>query len=198
MYATTHQENVAALVLLNSMYGVDAPWALRRGFEDPQHPGTFDPHAGPYRLATAESLLDGWNRSIPVSNKDDWRDPRVAQTYVTLALASDPTSESRTPPSIRIPGAFRKEHYLLSKGQKFWGARDLKLPLLYMRGSRDHWSRPQDLDAMKRDLTAASASKFVTIADETHFLFLDRPEHGRREMLKQIQQFIGTINKSEK
>jgi alpha-beta hydrolase superfamily lysophospholipase len=80
MYATTHQENVAALVLLNSMYGVDAPWALRQRFEDPQHPGSFDPHAGPYRLATVESLLDGWNRSIPVSNKDDWRNPRVAQT----------------------------------------------------------------------------------------------------------------------
>jgi pimeloyl-ACP methyl ester carboxylesterase len=198
MYATQHQENIAALVLLNSMYGVDAPWALRQGFEDPQHPGTFDARAGPYRLATAEGLLDGWNRSIPISNKDDWRDPRVAQAYVTLALASDPTSESRTPPSIRIPGAFRKEHYLLSKGQKFWDARDLKPPVLYMRGSRDHWSRPEDLEAIKRDLTAVSSSKFVTIADGTHFLFLDRPEHGRREMLKQIQQFIGTINKSEK
>src|SRR5438046_9822930 len=104
--------------------------------------------------STAEGLLDGWNRSIPVSNKDGWRDPRVAQAYVTLALASDPTSESRTPPRVRIPGAFRKEHYLLSEGQKLWDARDLKLPVLYMRRSRDQWSRPEDLDAMKRDLGA--------------------------------------------
>ncbi|PYL81848.1 MAG: hypothetical protein DMF21_03575 [Verrucomicrobia bacterium] len=50
MYATQHQDNVAALVLLNSMYGVDAPWGLRQRFEDPNHPGTFDARAGPYRL----------------------------------------------------------------------------------------------------------------------------------------------------
>jgi pimeloyl-ACP methyl ester carboxylesterase len=198
MYATKHQENVAALVLLNSMYGVDAPWGLRQGFEDPRHPGTFDARAGPYRLATAEGLLDGWNRSIPVSNKDDWRDPQVAQAYVTLALASDPTSESRTPPSARIPGAFRKEHYLLSKGEKFWNAKDLKLPVLYMRGSRDHWSRPEDLNAMKHDLATVADSKFVTITDGTHFLFLDRPEHGRTEMLKELQEFTATIVKSGK
>jgi pimeloyl-ACP methyl ester carboxylesterase len=198
VYATQHQDKIAALVLLNSMYGVDAPWGLRQAFEDPQHPGTFDARAGLYRLATAEGLLDGWNRSIPISNKNDWRDPRVAQVYVTLALASDPTSESRTPPSVRIPGAFRKEHYLLSRGQKFWDARDLKFPVLYMRGSRDHWSRPEDLDAMKRDLTAPWGSKFATIADGTHFLFLDRPEHGRSEMLKQIQEFTAAITKSEK
>jgi pimeloyl-ACP methyl ester carboxylesterase len=198
MYAIKHQEKIAALVLLNSMYGVDALWGLRQGFEDPQHPGTFDAHAGPYRLATTEGLLNGWNRSIPVSNKDDWRDPLVAQAYVTLALASDPTSELRRPSSVRIPGAFRKEHYLLSKGQKLWDARDLKVPVLYIRGSRDHWSRPEDLDAIKRDLTAASGSKFATIADGTHFLFLDRPEHGQTEMLKLIQEFTAAINKSEK
>jgi len=122
----------------------------------------------------------------------------VTQAYVTLALASDPTSESRTPPSIRIPGAFRKEHYLLSEGQKLWDARDLKLPVLYMRGSRDHWSRPEDLDAMKRDLGATRASKFATIPNGTHFLFLDRPGHGEDEMLKQIQEFTAAINKPKK
>lgn len=192
MYATQHSDKVAGLVLLNSMYGVNAPWGLRQGFEDPQHPGTFDPKAGPYRLATAEGLLDGWNRSIPVANKDDWRDPRVAQVYVSLGLASDPTSGSRTPPSIRIPGAFRKDHYLLSKGQKFWDAHDLKVPLLYIRGSRDHWSRPEDLEAIRHDLLAPD-SKLLTIPDGTHFLFLDRPEHGRTQMLNEIHEFTTRI-----
>ena len=193
IYAISRPDNVAALVLLNSMYGVDAPWGLRQSFEDPTHPGTFDERAGPYRLATAESLLDGWNRSIPTPNKDEWRDPRVAQTYVDLALASDPTAELRTPPSVRIPGAFRKEHYLLSKGQKFWDARDLTVPVLYIRGSRDHWSRPEDLDAMKRNLATTTESKFMTIPDGTHFVFLDRPQHGRTEMLEAIQEFTSTI-----
>lgn len=50
--------------------------------------------------------------------------------------------------------------------------------MLYMRGARDHWSRPEDLDALKRDLPAVPNSKFVTIPDATHFVFLDRPERG--------------------
>jgi alpha/beta hydrolase family protein len=33
VYATQHQDKIAALVLLNSMYGVDAPWGLRQAFE---------------------------------------------------------------------------------------------------------------------------------------------------------------------
>jgi alpha-beta hydrolase superfamily lysophospholipase len=193
LYATQHSDKIAALMLLNSMYGVDAPWSLRQGFEDPNHPGTFNARAGSYRLATAEGLLDGWNRSIPSANKDDWRDPLVAQAYVTLALASDPTAQSRTPPSVKIPGAFRKEHYLLSKGQKLWDAHDLKVPVLYIRGSRDHWSRPEDLEAMKHDLATTAKSRFVTIPDGTHFLFLDRPEHGRKEMLKEIREFTVKI-----
>jgi pimeloyl-ACP methyl ester carboxylesterase len=193
MYASQHPDKVAGLVLLNSMYGVDAPWELRQSFEDPRHPGAFDANAGPYRLATAEGLLAGWNNSIPTANKDEWRDPQVAAAYVTLGLASDPTSASRTPASIRIPGGFRKDHYLLSKGQRFWDAKDLRVPVLYMRGSRDHWSRPEDLEALERDLATAANSKFVTIPDATHFVFLDRPERGRTQMLKEIRAFLPII-----
>jgi pimeloyl-ACP methyl ester carboxylesterase len=193
MYASEHPDKVAGLVLLNSMYSVDAPWELRQAFEDANHPGVFDAGAGPYRLATAEGLLNGWNNSIPVADKNEWRDPQVAAAYVTLGLASDPTSASRTPASMRIPGGFRRDHYSMSKGQRFWDARDIKSPVLYLRGSRDHWSRPEDLEALKRELPANANSKFVTIPDGTHFLFLDRPEHGRTQMLQHIREFAGTF-----
>jgi pimeloyl-ACP methyl ester carboxylesterase/quercetin dioxygenase-like cupin family protein len=193
MYASEHPDKVAGLVLLNSMYSVDAPWELRQAFEDPKRPGVFDASAGPYRLATAEGLLNSWNSAIPVADKSEWRDPQIAAAYVTLALASDPTSASRTPASVRIPGGFRRDHYLLSKGQRFWDAHDVRSPVLYMRGSRDHWSRPEDLEALRRELVAAAGSRFVTIPGGTHFLFLDRPEHGRTQMLHEIRAFLSTI-----
>lgn len=191
MYAAKHADKVAGLVLLNSMYAVDAPWGLRKNLEDPQRPDVYDESAGPYRLATAEGLLAGWNRAIPVADKDQWRDPDVATTYVTLGLASDPTARTRTPPSVRIPGGFRRDHYLLSQGKAFWNARDLRAPILYMRGSRDHWSRPEDLQALRRDLPAAIAaqSRFITLQDATHFVFLDRPERGRKEMMRHLDEF---------
>jgi pimeloyl-ACP methyl ester carboxylesterase len=193
MYAAQHPDKVAALVLLNSMYGVDAPWGMREAFEGPKHPGSFDESAGPYRFATAEGLLAAWNRSIPNEDKAEWRDPQVAAAYVALGLASDPTSETRKPPSARIPGGWRKDHYLLSKGRKFWDAHDLKTPVLYMRGSLDHWSRPEDLEAIRRGISTTGNSRFVTIPNATHFLFLDRPEHGRTAMLKEIDGFLSKI-----
>jgi pimeloyl-ACP methyl ester carboxylesterase len=192
MYAAQNADKVAGLVLLNSMYAVDAPWGLRKDLEDPKRPGIYDESAGRYRLATAEALLAGWNRAIPTADKDEWRDPDVATTYVTLGLASDPTSRFRTPPSVRIPAGFRRDHYLLSHGKAFWNARDLKAPVLYMRGSRDHWSRPEDLQALQRDLPAplAAQSRFITLEDATHFVFLDRPQRGRTAMMRHLDQFL--------
>jgi pimeloyl-ACP methyl ester carboxylesterase len=90
---------------------------------------------------------------------------------------------------MRIPGAFRKEHFEMALGKKFWDARDLRVRTLYVRGTRDHWSRPEDADALKRDLVNAPAF-FQSIADGTHFLFLDRPEHGRTVFLKLILDFL--------
>ena len=136
MYATQHPDKLDALILLNSMYGVDAPWPLRAAFEDPQ--GLLA--AGPLGCA-------GLRRT------------RLSQRL-----------------NLRIEDAH-----------------DLHVPVLYMRGARDHWSRPEDLEAMQRDLSTRAHSTFVTIPDGTHFLFLDRPEHGRTEMLRHIMEFLKSV-----
>jgi pimeloyl-ACP methyl ester carboxylesterase len=191
MYAARHPQNIAKLVMVNSMYGVEAPWPLAAGFEDPQHPGRFNESGGLIRFADAAGLLAGWNRSIPTEDKSTWRDPRVAEAYVRDGLATDPTSSSRNPPSMRIPGAFRLEHYEMARGKKFWDAHDIQAPTLYVRGTRDHWSRAADLDALKRDLTNAPA-QFISIPDATHFVFLDRPDHGRTQFMKALLQFLAS------
>jgi pimeloyl-ACP methyl ester carboxylesterase len=194
MYAAQHPGKVAGLIMLNSMYGVDAPWELRKAFEDPKVPGKFDSSGGPYRMATAEGLLASWNRNIPSDDKTQWRDPLVADAYVTLGLATDPDSTSRKPITMRIPGAFRREHYDISKGKRFWNAADLKSPLLYIRGTRDHWSRPEDLEAMKAETAHLRLRRFVTIPDATHFVFLDKLERGRTQMLDAVREFLGQLD----
>jgi pimeloyl-ACP methyl ester carboxylesterase len=189
MYTARHNADVSRLIMVNSMYGVEAPWPLAASYEDPRHPGEFDSSAGAYRVADAASLLAGWNRAIPTEDKSLWRDPRVAETYVHDGLESDPESFSHKPPAMRIPGAFRNEHYEMARGRKFWDAKDITVATLYIRGGRDHWSRPEDLEALKRDLTSAPAS-FETIPDGTHFVFLDRPGRGRSAFLKTVFDFL--------
>jgi len=193
MYTSQNNGKVSHLVMLNSLYGVNAPWKLRQAFEAPSRPGEFDANAGD-RLATAEDLLASWDRTIPVADKSQWRDPAVAAAYQQTALKYDPTSNTRTPPSVRIPGAFRLEAYSISKGQKYWDAANITTPTLVIRGERDHWSRPADLEALEAELVNAPIVETVTIPDGTHFLFNDRPERGRDRFIKEVRLFLSMGN----
>jgi hypothetical protein len=48
--------------------------------EDRDHPGHFNSSAcGSYRLNEEKSLFGVWDRSIPIENKNEWRDPAVAR-----------------------------------------------------------------------------------------------------------------------
>ncbi|MGG6265499.1 alpha/beta hydrolase [Leptolyngbya sp. AN03gr2] len=190
MYTSRNTAKVSHLVMLNSLYGVNAPWALGKTFENPERPGEFNSDAGAYRLNSADGLLRQWNQTIPVEDKSQWRDPAVAQAYQQQALQSDPTSSTRQPPSLRIPGAYRLESYNLAKGRKYWDAREIKVPALVIRGERDFWSRPADVSALKSELVNAPRVETVTISDGTHYLFLDRPERGRDRFIQEVTSFL--------
>ncbi|MEO1145167.1 MAG: alpha/beta fold hydrolase [Cyanobacteria bacterium J06638_22] len=81
LHTSQNNDAVSHLIMLNSLYGVDAPWPLTERFEDPNEPGTFDPSGGAYRLVDYEGFLRGWDNSIPVDDTTQWRDPAVADAY---------------------------------------------------------------------------------------------------------------------
>lgn len=94
------------LVLFNTLYGgTDRHDRIGpgSGLEDPDVPGRFNTDYGSYRLSTAESLFGAWDASIPVEEKDQWRDARVVDAYAQAALASDSSSYLREPASFRAP-----------------------------------------------------------------------------------------------
>ena len=106
-YTSLYSDRVSHLVIHNSLYGgtPEHP-TLGRGsdLEDPARPGRFNRAAiGAYRLNAAPSLLGAWERSIPSSDKAEWRDPAVAEAYVAAALASDTTSATRSPTQLPRP-----------------------------------------------------------------------------------------------
>jgi pimeloyl-ACP methyl ester carboxylesterase len=190
LHATRQPDGVSHLVMLNSLYGVKAPWQMREGFEASERPGEFDASIGAYTLRSAESLLRGWDSSIPIENKAQWRDPRVAEAYVVEALASDPLSATHSPPAMRIPAGFQLDSYGMSRGWRPWEARDVRARTLVIRGERDFWSRPDDVATLQRELTNAEDVRLVTIPDGTHYLFNDRPEHGRQQFLEEVVAFL--------
>ena len=190
MYTSRNNDKVSHLIMLNSLYGVDAPWELNKAFEAPNQPGQFDATTGAYRLANAKGLLAKWNETIPVVDKSQWREDLVARAYQQSALASDPTSDTRQPPSIRIPAAYREESYNLANGKKYWNARDITVPTLVIRGERDFWSRPADITALEAELVNAPRVETETIDNGTHYLFLDRPHRGRDRFIREVVFFL--------
>ncbi len=192
LYATLHPEKLSHLIMLNSLYGADAPHtAIGRGtdMEDPEHSGRLNPKVGSYRCNTADSLLGGWTRSIPMEDKTAWRDPAVADAYVREALASDPTSNANKRPCFRSPNGALEDSFYMASGRQLWDASFIKTPTLVFASERDFWSRPTDREKLMQHLVHAPA-KFVVIPNATHWVHLDRPEHGRELLMRELLKFL--------
>jgi pimeloyl-ACP methyl ester carboxylesterase len=193
-YASLYPEKVSALILLNALYRGDAPEAVvghGSDLEDPKHPGIYnDQGCDAYRWNTADSLTRGWDRNIPIANKDDWRDPLVARALVDEALASDPESRSQRLAAFRSPCGALEDSFYLATGHQLWDATLVTAPTLILASERDFWSRPVDHDNLVRDLVHAKRVKLVILANATHFVHLDRPEHGRDQLITEVVSFL--------
>lgn len=193
LYATRYPAKVAALVLDSTIYGGGSNhpgFGKGSDLEDPKRPGTFNRALGAYRLNDAASLLRQWDASIPVADKAAWRDPAVAAAYVKEALASDPTSASRTPPSFRSPTGALVDTFEAASGRQAWDAGLVQCRTLVIAGERDFWSRAEDRDRLKAHLVNAGEVQVVAIPNATHHVHLDRPERGRRVFVEAVVKFL--------
>jgi pimeloyl-ACP methyl ester carboxylesterase len=189
-YAARERNDLSHLILLNTLYAVNSSWELRSSMQDKEDAQQFDHHAGGYRLADQNALLRRWDGSIPTSDKTIWREPEVAEAYVRVTLESDPTSSRRSPPSVRIPIGYLRDAFNLSLGRPLFDAALIRVATLILRGEFDFWSRPADPDALQRDLVNAPKVRTVTIRHATHYLFLDRPNHGRSRFISEVLKFL--------
>ncbi|WP_119167573.1 alpha/beta fold hydrolase [Algihabitans albus] len=195
-YAALVPERVSKLVLYNALYGYtsDHP-TIGRGSRvaDPNDPERFNiERFQNYRLNAADSLLPGWDRSIPIDDKAAWRAPAVAEAYVEAALDSDPTSEQRDPPSFRAPSGAMADSFLLATGAALWDARLIAADVLVVRSEIDFWSRPEDVTLLSAHLGARDRGQLrvVEIPQATHFVHLDRAERGRDAFLQAVTTFL--------
>ena len=197
MYATLSPGKVSRLILLNTLYGYTADHAVigrGSGLATAEDPGRFNiERFANYRLNPADTLLRGWDRSIPTEDKTAWRAPEVAAAYVEAALASDPTSDRRNPPSFRAPSGAMADSFLLATGGVLWDARLLTADVLIVRSANDFWSRPADLSLLSTHLGDRFEGTFRTleIPEATHFVHLDRPERGRDLLIAEVSNFLG-------
>ncbi|MBC6465836.1 alpha/beta fold hydrolase [Actinomadura alba] len=194
-YASRQPDKISHLVVYNSLYGaVDGHPALGRGgqYEDPDNPGEFDAdRVGAYRFSTGESLLPQWDAGIPVEDKSEWRDPRVARAFVDMALASDPTSSQRDPASFRAPTGALADSFALATGRRLWHAGTITAKTLVVRSENDFWSRADDVRTLAAELRRAERVRTVQLDQATHYVHLDRAEKGRGRLLAEFVNWLG-------
>lgn len=193
-YSTIHRKRISHLILYNTLYGGSDDHS-RIGYgsslEDPGRPGQFNTvQFGAYRVSTANSLFGSWDRSIPVEDKTQWRDPQVAEAYAESALASDSTSYDRTPPGFRAPSGALEESFYMATGRQLWDASLINASVLIIRSERDFWSRPEDQKLLEEHLVHADTVRSVVIPDATHYVHLDRPEKGRDRFIEEVVSFF--------
>lgn len=195
-YASLYPGKVSALILLNSLYrGSSKQPMIGRGsdLEDPIRPGQFNRAAcAAYRWNAADSLLRAWDASIPIEDKNLWRDPAVAKAYVEAALASDPENQSWTPPRFRSPCGALEDSFYMAIGRQLWDASLITAPTLILASERDFWSRPEDRQNLVADLVHSPKVQAVVIPGATHFVHLDRADRGRAMLLQEIESFVAS------
>ncbi|MDH7794810.1 MULTISPECIES: alpha/beta hydrolase [unclassified Beijerinckia] len=193
MYAALWPEKVSHLVLYNPLYGGASEHARYRGAQlaDPNNPLRFNVEKfGGYNFNTLDHLLEKWDTSIPLANKDEWRDPAVAKAFVQALSDGDPTTLSRDPPTFRSPNGMLEDSFYIGIGEKLVHANQVSCKVLIVRGELDYFSRVEDVDELQRDLVNAEQVRRWEPKNATHYVLLDRPERGRDATLSQIVDFL--------
>ncbi|MBD1366265.1 alpha/beta fold hydrolase [Mucilaginibacter sp. ZT4R22] len=183
-YTTLHNDKVANLIVLNSLYGVKAPWMFNESFADPTDSTKFNSSIPAYRQSNEQAVINIWKTGITDADTTIKADSAIIKAFAKSAVSFNEEHLLKT------PGGFRKESFYMANGRKYWDAKDITVPTLIIRGDRDFWSRPVDAEAFYNELVSVPNKKKVTIANGGHFVFLDTQGNGRRKLLIAINNFV--------
>jgi pimeloyl-ACP methyl ester carboxylesterase len=175
-YASLHSENVQKLVLYAPLYNFNDHTNLGpgSGLQNKRKPREFNFALGAYRLASEAANTGRWNGEIPLENKDEYRDPAVPAAFWNECLATDPTSNSRSPASLRAPNGVLEDSFYQATGRPLWNAANIYTPTLVIGGNYDTWSFQEDRVGLMEELRHAPLKRNVLIQDATHFVLFEK------------------------
>src|SRR6185437_9803615 len=188
-YASLHSENVQKLVLYAPLYNFNDHTNLGpgSGLQDKRKPTEFNFALGAYRLGSEAANTGRWNGEIPVANKDEYRDPAVPAAFWNECLATDPTSNDRTPASLRAPNGVLEDSFYQATGRPLWNAANIYAPTLVIGGDFDTWSFQEDREGLMKALVHAPIKHNVLIHDATHFVIFEK---HRMDFFEEVLKFM--------
>jgi pimeloyl-ACP methyl ester carboxylesterase len=188
-YTSLHSEKVHKLVLFAPAYAFALHTNLGpgSGLQNKRKPYEFNFGVGAYRTNSAAQNQGRWDGEIPVEDKSQYREQGVVDAFAAAALATDPTSNTRSPPSLRAPNGVLEDTFQQLTGRRIWNASSIFVPTLVIAGEFDTWSFPEDRERLMRDLTNAPVKKSVLIKGATHFVLFEKK---RFEFFNEMLKFL--------
>jgi pimeloyl-ACP methyl ester carboxylesterase len=173
LYATQRPERVDVLCLF-------APIAQRH------EPGLPAPESvGAWRQLTVAEQLARFVEDVPVGHPPVLIDEDL-RYWGPAYMATDPTSSSREPPSVRIPCGPQADILAAWSGALPYRPEKVAAPTLVVRGEWDSVSNDRDADWLLSRI-AAPIRKDVKIAKGTHLMHL---EHSRDALFAAVREFL--------
>lgn len=167
-YAGHYNDNVDQLVLFG-------PVVRRAPTTAPQAPAvsttTPPPTLPAWRYVSVAEQLARFTHDTPADHANVLAEPSLA-TWGPAWLASDPTSSSRTPPTVQIPTGSTVDIGTLWSGRDLYDPTQIKAKTLIIRGEWDSVSSANDATTLLSRLSGCEA-KIATIATSGHLAHLE-------------------------
>ena len=175
-YASLHSRMYRILVMYAPLYNFNDHTNLGPGSglqNNASRPSSIS-HWALIALLPKRLILHAGTAKFPVENKDEYRDPALPAAFWNECLATDPTSNSRTPPSLRAPNGVLEGSFYQATGRPLWNAANIYVPTLVIGGDFDTWSFQEDREGLMRALVHAPTKRNVLIKDATHFVLFEK------------------------
>ena len=175
-YASLQPEKVRRLALYAAVYS------------GRQEPKAFEP-PGAYALlpATLAALKERFAKNFPLPAVEPPREESVLEALATELRASDPTSGTRDPPSVRVPAGAAEDLFYSRIGRPLFNASSIYAPTLVIAGAADSVVPPEHREALLRDLAHAPVKREVIVPGATH---VAQFEHRRDELFRTMEAFL--------
>jgi pimeloyl-ACP methyl ester carboxylesterase len=144
------------------------------------------PPLGPWRFLTIEEQHKRFVEDVPPGQPPVLLDRHFAD-WAVLYLKSDPSSGTRTPPSVRTPNGPVADIMAAWSGSLAYDPALIKSPVAIVRGEWDSLCKDADAAWLLAALTSAPQKTDIKIAKATHLMHL---EESRGELYRAAVNFM--------
>jgi pimeloyl-ACP methyl ester carboxylesterase len=176
LYTTTHNANVARLVLY-------APAWLSKNKVPPDAPSVTA-----YRTITREAAHTRWLTGVPDDKKATLIPPGWFDMFADAAFATDPEGAKQNPPVLRAPNGVVQDFrtYWLS-GKPLYQPSDITVPTLLIHAEWDADLPTYQTLAYFAELKNAPYKRWVELGEGTHFVMLEK---NRIQFVHEVELFL--------